>query len=272
MKYLKLASGYDMPMVGLGTWTLAGQECTDVVQAALAMGYRHIDTAEGYHNQVDIGKALRAAGIPREELFITSKVAPEHLRYEAGLHACEGTLRDLGTPYVDLYLVHWPNREVPLAETFRALNYLQAEGLVRDIGVSNFTIPLVDQALAASENPIAMNQVEYHPYLNQEALREHCQACGVQLTAYSPFGRGKLFSEPVIMSIAERTGRTPGQVIVQWLMHKGIVAIPRSHAVEHVRANFDVFGWELPAEDFAAIDGIETWQRLVHGPWIDFED
>ena len=271
MKYAKLASGHRMPMVGLGTWTLRDEECTTVVRTALEMGYRHIDTAEGYENQVAVGRAVQESGLPREELFITSKVAPEHLRYDDVLRACEGTLHDLGTDYVDLYLIHWPNQGVPMKETFRALNQLQERGLVRDIGVSNFTVRLVDEAVATTANPISINQVEYHPFLNQEALRAHCGELDVRLTAYSPFARGRIFGDPVLTGIAQRTGHTAGQIVVQWLLSKGIVAIPRSRALEHVRANFDVFGWELSVDDLAAIDAVQPQERLVFGSWIDFD-
>jgi diketogulonate reductase-like aldo/keto reductase len=196
-------------MIGLGTWEVTGDTAVAAVRTALKLGYRHIDTAEGYRNHRDIARGLAAAGIARDDLFITSKVFRTHLHYDDLLKAAEEALRDLDIPYLDLYLVHWPNPEVPMAETFRALSRLQAEGLVRDIGVSNFSAAQIDEALAASANPISINQVEYHPYLNQEALRAHCEARGVRLTAYRPLGRGNLLADPTNVRIAARIGRTP---------------------------------------------------------------
>jgi diketogulonate reductase-like aldo/keto reductase len=271
MKYVTLSSGREMPMIGLGTWEVTGDTAVAAVRTALKLGYRHIDTAEGYRNHRDIARGLAAAGIARDDLFITSKVFRTHLHYDDLLKAAEEALRDLDIPYLDLYLVHWPNPEVPMAETFRALSRLQAEGLVRDIGVSNFSAAQIDEALAASANPISINQVEYHPYLNQEALRAHCEARGVRLTAYSPLGRGNLLEDPTIVRIAERIGRTPAQVALRWLVDKGIVAIPRARSAGHLQANLDLFGWELPAEDRAAIDAIGRHERYVSPPWARWD-
>lgn len=271
MHTVTLPNGTEMPMIGLGTWTLRGAEGERAVEKALDLGYRHIDTAEGYNNQPAIGRALAASPVPREELFITSKVSRENLRYDDVLAACDETLAELGTDYLDLYLIHWPNRHIPMRETFRALTELHQQGKVREIGVSNFTIAHVREARDVSETAIAVNQVEYHPYLNQTELLEYCQQQGVALEAYSPLARGEVFQDPQLKDLAEKQGRSVSQIVLKWMFDKGIVLIPRSTSRRHLQANLDLFDWELDPAVREGIEGIEKERRLIDPPTSEFD-
>jgi len=256
MEFATLRSGAQMPLVGLGTWTLRGQEATDAVQAALEMGYRHIDTAEVYGNQRAISDGIRAAGIPREELFIVSKVAREHLRYEEVLVAARQTLADLRTDYVDLYLIHWPSPSVPLRETLVALSELQRKGSIHAIGVSNFTPQHLQEALETGVATIENDQVPYHPHANQEPLRQLCQEQGIVVTAYSPLGRGDIIRNVDVQELAVARGRTPAQLVLRWLLDKGVAVIPRSRTARHLSENLDLFGWELDEEARRVLDAM----------------
>ena len=256
MEFATLKSGAPMPLVGLGTWTLRGQEATDAVEAALGVGYRHIDTAEVYGNQRAISDGIRAAGVSREELFIVSKVAREHLRYEEVLAAARQTLADLRTDYLDLYLIHWPNPSVPIRETLVALSELQRKGSIRAIGVSNFTPQHLKEALETGVATIENDQVPYHPHANQEPLRQLCEEQGIVVTAYSPLGRGDIVRNVHVQDLAEASGRTPAQLVLRWLVEKGVVVIPRSRSVRHLRENLDLFGWELDDEARRELDAM----------------
>lgn len=257
MPSTKLPSGAEMPLVGLGTWTLRGEEAADVVAMAVDLGYRHIDTALAYGNHRAIATGLRRTGVPREELYIVSKVPRENLRYEELLAAAEKSLDELDTSYLDLFLLHWPNPDVPIRETLAALGELRRKGLARDTGVSNFGIELMQEALAVSPESIANNQVLYHPQRKQEALRHFCQEQGIVVTAYSPLGRGEFASERSLVRLAETRGRTPSQLVLKWLVDKGVVVIPRSRSRAHLAENLDLFGWELDEDARRALDGME---------------
>lgn len=268
---LRLPSGNLIPTVGLGTWRLWGDEGLAAMRAALAMGYRHLDTAEAYGNHELVGQAIR--DYDREEVFITSKVPPERLEYEEVLASCDQALREIGTDYLDLLLLHWPNPQIPMHPTFEALGELVEAGKVRDIGVSNFQPPRLSRALSISPVPIANNQVELHPLLYQRELLELCRSHGVTVTAYAPLARGKVFTEPVIVEIARRYGRTPGQISLRWLLQKGCIVIPRSVNEAHLRENLDLFGWELSPDDEARIDALDRHERLVRNDtYGEFED
>lgn len=257
MHSTQLPSGAGMPLVGLGTWTLRGEEATDIVATALELGYRHIDTALAYGNHRAIAAGLRRAGVPREELFIVSKVPRENLRYEELLAAAHKSLDELDTAYLDLFLIHWPNPDVPLRETLAALGELRHKGLVRDIGVSNFAIDLMQKALAESPVSIANNQVLYHPQRKQEALRRYCEERGVTVTAYSPLGQGEFATERSLIRLAETRGRTPAQLVLKWLVDKGVVVIPRSRSRAHLAENLDLFGWEMDDDARRVLEGLE---------------
>jgi diketogulonate reductase-like aldo/keto reductase len=245
MQFAKLNSGADMPMVGIGTWTLKGDKCRESVRKALDIGYKHIDTAEAYDNQKQVALGIKDSGVDRDDIFITSKVWKSNLRYSDTLSACDNTLGELQTDYLDLYLIHWPNEDIPMKETFEALTKLKDDGKIKDIGVSNFTISHLKTAKSVSQSPISADQVKYHPYENPNDLLEYCKDNDIVITAYSPFGRGDLFTDERLTKIADSHDKSLAQIIIRWLIQKGIVVIPRSSSEEHLKANLDVFDWEL---------------------------
>jgi len=257
MKTVRLVSGHEMPVLGLGTWALRGEQCKVAVKKAIELGYTHIDTAWMYGNQKEIAEALREVGVARTELFITSKIWRTHLKYNAVLEQCEECLEQLQTDYLDLLLIHWPNETVPLEETLAAFNKIYDEGKTKSIGVSNFNIGLVDQAREFSRAPISVNQVEYHVHQNREALRQHCQKHQIVLTAYSPLAKGAILREPILKPIAEKHGKTIPQIALRWLLQKGLIVIPKASSESHLRTNFDVFNWELTQDEMQQINNIK---------------
>ncbi len=254
MQVFKLTSGYDMPALGLGTWQLRGEICTSAVRTALDLGYAHLDTAEAYRNHEAIRAALK--GYDRDRIFITSKIPPSELRHDDVLAMGNRALKELGVEYLDLLLIHWPNEEIPIAETLGAMALLVKQGKVRSIGVSNFMVPHLEEALAVTEVPITVDQVKFHPYHNQRALLEYCKAHDIVVTSYSSFGNGSLIGDQALKRIADKVGKSMPQVVLRWLLMKGVVVIPKSANPAHIKANMDVFDWELDAEDFAAIDAL----------------
>ena len=251
-----------MPVLGLGTWRLSAQQCTDVVRLALQLGYTHIDTAEIYGNQKEIGAAIN--GFDRKELFLVSKAWSNHLRFGDLLKACDSTLQELGTDYLDLYLIHWPNKKVPVQETLRAMQQLKRDGRIRAIGVSNFSILDLHEAEQAGV-VIATNQIEMHPLLQQKELLAYCSSKQIAVTAYSPIARGAVFKNETIQKIAERRSKTAAQVSLRWLLQKGAIVIPKASSREHLQQNLDVFGWQLGKEEVALVDAIKK-QKTVLNP------
>jgi 2,5-diketo-D-gluconate reductase B len=260
-KTFELLSGYPMPVLGLGTWQLVGSACERIVRQAVELGYRHIDTAELYGNEREIGRAIK--GVERASLFITSKVSSANLRPNAVVMACKGSLQRLGTPYLDLYLVHWPNDEIPLGQTIEGMQYLVEEGLVRSIGVSNFDVRRVQEAMAVSETPLCNDQVEYHPYRPRRELPEFCRAHRIALTAYCPLAKGRVVHDPTLTEIGRKYGKSAAQVSLRWLLQKGAIVIPKAGSVEHLRANLEMDGWELSAEDVREIEEIGVEAKIV---------
>jgi len=258
---IKLSSGDEIPALGLGTWELVGDTCTEAVRIALDLGYTHIDTAYWYGNHAQIAPALK--GAERSKLWITTKVPPFQLQREQVLQVCDESLRDLGVEYVDLLLIHWPNHKVPMAETFGAFKELHEAGKVRNVGVSNFSINHVRKALEVSPLPIVTNQVEFHPLLNQRELLEYCHSRGVIITAYSPLGRGELLRDARITKIADKYGKTPAQVLLRWALQKGMIVIPKASSEPHLRDNLGALGWELDEEDMAAIEAMNENKRII---------
>ena len=251
------ANGARIPAVGLGTWQLTGETARRAVEAALATGYRHIDTAQAYGNEREVGQAIRASAIPRDEIFLTTKVWWDRFRAGDLQRSAEESLRRLAVDAVDLLLLHWPNPEVPLEETLQALCEVKRRGMARHIGVSNFPVALIEQAVRISPEKLVTNQVEYHPFLDQSPVLAACRTHGMALTAYSPLARGEVFRSEVLKAIAQERGKTPSQIVIRWLIQQeGVVAIPRSSSPEHVRANFDVFDFELGAEEMQRIAGL----------------
>lgn len=269
MKELELSDGNRIPVLGLGTWELLGDECKEAIRMALNLGYRHIDTAEIYGNQKEIGIAIKK--FDRKKIFITSKVWRENLHYDNVIKSCNETLKDLQTDYLDLYLIHWPNRNIPLKETFKALEKLVDEGKIKSIGVSNFTINHLKDALKVAKLPIIVNQIEFHPYLYQRDLLEFCNKNKIVITAYSPLGRGRLLSDKTILKIANKHEKTPAQICLRWELEKGIVVIPKASSEKHLKENMDIFDWKLDKEDINEIDSIGVQKRFVNPNFSEFD-
>lgn len=254
--------GLAMPALGFGTWELQGRECRSAVAAALAEGYRHLDTAAMYDNEEEVGRALAEASASRHEVFVTTKVWWDHLEPDALRRSTHDSLRKLRTDHVDLLLVHWPNPDVPLGDTLSAMETLRREGKVRRIGVSNFPRDLLRQA--ADLAGVACDQVEYHPFLSQEELLEEVRKRGMVLTAYSPLAHGRAIRDDTLREIGDRHGVGPAQVALRWLLdQESVAAIPRSSDRDHIRANLRVTGFSLTGEERERIDGLARGERVV---------
>ncbi len=251
------ANGAILPALGFGTWELRGDDAYRMVRSALEIGYRHIDTAQMYGNETEVGRALADSGIAREEIFLTTKIWPDRFASGDLQRAAAESLVRLQVEAVDLLLLHWPNPRVPLAETMAALAEVKRSGRAGHIGVSNFPTRLLDQALALCREPLAVNQVEYHPYLSQHAVLEKVRAHGMGLTAYCPLARGTVFRDAVLQGIAADHDRSAGQVALRWLLQQeGVCAIPRTRSAEHAASNFAVFDFELSSAEMAAVHAL----------------
>jgi methylglyoxal/glyoxal reductase len=265
-KIIKLSNGLEMPILGLGTFRAQGRECERAVDFALNNGYDHIDTAQGYENEKQVGKGWKASGRARDEIFITTKINNSNQGYEKSKQTFEESLKDLQTDYVDLLLIHWPNisdfdRTV---DTWRALVDLQEQGLCRSIGVSNFDIPLTEQLLNEIDVMPAVNQVEFHTFLYQQELLTYAREKGIQIEAYSPIAKARLFDHQDLQRIAEKYSKTPAQVMLAWLLNHDLVAIPKSVNEDRILENADIF-FELENEDMAILNNLQPQTRLVKG-------
>jgi methylglyoxal/glyoxal reductase len=261
-----LHNGVKMPWFGLGVFKVQeGSEVIESVKAAIKHGYISIDTAAIYQNEEGVGQAIRESGIPREELFITSKVWNSDQGYESTLQAYETSLKKLGLEYLDLYLIHWPGK-TKYKETWKALEQLYKDGRVRAIGVSNFHIHHLKDLLEGAEIKPMVNQVEYHPHLTQKELHEFCKQEGIQLEAWSPLKRGELLSDPTINEIAQKYKKTPAQVMLRWDLQNGVVTIPKSIKEHRIIENADVFDFELTPQDMEKIDSLNKNDRIGSDP------
>ena len=262
------ANGAEIPAIGFGTWTLRGSAGAKAVAEAVGIGYRHIDTAAGYGNETEVGEGIRASGMPRSEIFLTTKVQPENLADGVFQKTVEGSLKRLRMDQVDLVLIHWPSQHLAVADTIRPLNDVKRRGLTRHIGVSNFTLPLLAEAWAATSEPLVTNQCEYHPYLNQDRVLAACRAKGMSFTAYAPLGRKRVFDEPAIAAAAARHGKTQAQIVLRWeIQQPGVLAIPKSASPDRMRENLSVFDFSLSEAEMAAISAIS---RRHHQRICDF--
>lgn len=257
-----------IPALGFGTWQLEGRDAHRMVYAALEIGYRHVDTAYIYKNEREVGAAIRDSNLPRDQVWLTTKIWVEFFKIDDLKRAAHGSVERLGVGPVDLLLLHWPKPHPPLEETIRALNAVKAEGLTRSIGLSNFPSPQWREAQALSAARLVTNQVEYHPFLSQKTLRATAAELGSSLTAWSPLAQGKVAEDPTLLAIAKAHGRTPGQVTLRWLIQQGVVAIPRTAKESRARENFDVFGFELSPEEMARVTALGTPKGRL-GDWID---
>lgn len=251
------ANGAEIPRIGLGTWPMKGEECTNAVAAALAAGYRHIDTAAMYGNEAEVGAGLKAGGVPRNEIFVTTKVWRDNIGEGALQRSAEESLAKLGLEQVDLLLIHWPNDAIPLAQSIAALNDAKRRGLTRHIGISNFPTALIEEAMRLTKEPIVCNQVEYHPHLDQAKVLAACRKHGLALVSYCPLGRGDVggvMAEPIVKEIAAAHSRTPAQIVLRWHMEQpGVVAVPKSATPARIAQNLDVFSFKLDPDQMAAL-------------------
>jgi len=260
-----LRNGVKMPWLGLGVWQVKdGEEAVSAVKAAIAAGYRSIDTAAAYRNEDGVGQAIRESGIDRQQLFVTTKVWNADQGYESTLAAFEASRGKLGLDYLDLYLIHWPGQD-KYKDTWRALEKLYADGLVRAIGVSNFHPHHLEELMKDCKVVPMVNQVEFHPLLQQRELRAYCAQHNIQLEAWSPLMQGKL-DLPVLQELAAKYGKSPAQIVVRWDLQHGVVTIPKSIREARIRENSDVFDFELSAEDMARIDGLDANHRFGPDP------
>ncbi|MBN6189399.1 aldo/keto reductase [Aneurinibacillus sp. BA2021] len=261
-----LHNGVRMPWLGLGVYkTQEGTEVETAVQAAIDVGYRSIDTAALYYNEAGVGRAVQACGVPREELFITTKVWNTNQGYESTLAAFEESRKKMGLSYLDLYLIHWPVKE-KYKDTWRALEKLYEEGAVRAIGVCNFHVHHLEDLLADARIVPMVNQVEFHPRLTQKELLRFCRDKGIQLEAWSPLMRGRLLDDPVLTEIGEKYNKTTAQVIVRWDLQHEVVTIPKSVHPDRISANADVFDFELTSEEMERIDALNRNERSGQDP------
>ncbi|MEW9051273.1 MAG: aldo/keto reductase [Neobacillus sp.] len=261
-----LHNGVKMPWFGLGVFKVKeGEEVVSSVKAALQNGYISIDTAAVYKNEEGVGQGIKEAGIPREELFITTKVWNADQGYESTLQAFETSLNKLGLDYLDLYLIHWPGKDKYL-DTWKALEKLYKDGRVRAIGVSNFKVHHLESLISQAEIKPMVNQVEYHPHLTQEELLEYCKQEGIQLEAWSPLKQGELLTDPIINSLAEKYNKTAAQIILRWDLQNGVVTIPKSVKESRIIANASIFDFELTVEDMEKISALNKNERVGPDP------
>lgn len=258
-------AGDAMPVLGFGTSPLNGAMTTATVLAALKAGYRHIDTGRKYGTEDAVGEAIQASGIPRDEIFLVTKVSHENLRPDDFARSVEQSLTALKVDYLDLLMIHWPNPEIPPSVAVPSLAKAKQQGLARHIGVANFNITLLDEAMQIAPD-IAVLQAEYHPYLDQSKLLAAARRHKLVFVAYCPLARGRMFSDPVLMEIANARGRSIAQVALRWLLQQNVMAIPSSSKPERIADNFNVFDFELSADEMARISALKSAGMRIANP------
>ncbi len=251
---MELKTGAEMPKLGLGTWQLTGDTCVKAVDLALQMGYTHIDTADVYGNHREVAAGM--ADHDREGIWITSKVNKGDLQYDDVLATCEKNLKELEVDFIDLYLIHWPDPSVPMEETFRALKKLRDDGMVKEIGVSNFMVEHLTEALEVAEVPIVNNQIKFHPAHQPWDVVELCRENDISVTAYSPLGHGELLDNAKLKQIAGDLDRSVPQVCIRWLLQQEMIVIPKASSEDHLRGNLDVFDFHISPEQDEEIRGM----------------
>ena len=256
---IRTAGQANIPVLGLGTWQSTGQDCVDVVSQALKMGYEHIDTAQAYGNEKEVGQGIKQSGVSRDKFFLTTKIFPDDMKFEPEklIAAAKRSLADLDTNYVDLLLLHWPDDRVPLSETIPALCELQKQGLTRHIGVSNFNIANIIEAEKYADVPIVVNQVEFHPLIKQKTLQTFLNNHHILLEAYSPLARGDVFDNEIIKEIADKHNVTPAQISLAWILaDKHRIAIPKTANPDHLQGNLDAINVQLSADEIEKISSL----------------
>jgi diketogulonate reductase-like aldo/keto reductase len=270
-----IVGGAAIPKIGCGTWELRGDLCARIVSDALRIGFRHVDTAQGYENETAVGEGIRDSGIPRKQIFITTKVRPQVTAEGQLQKSVEESLRRLGTDNIDLLLVHWPNPHVSVAETMGAMSEVKRRGWTRHLGVSNFTIAKLNEAVRVSPEALVAAQIEYHPYLDQTRLLGEIRRHKLAITAYCPVALGKVARDPALVEIGKRYGKSAIQVTLRWLIQQGDVsAIPRTSRSEHLRENLAVFDFALRDEDVSRISRMTVpGSRIINEPqWVPHWD
>ncbi len=262
------ANGASIPVLGLGTWQVTGRVCVRIVEQALRLGYRHIDTAQTYDNEREVGEGLRASGVKRQEVFVTTKIAPGNFSPRLLERSVKESLMRLRLSDVDLLLLHWPNPEIPLSETMAALCKVKKVGFARHIGVSNFTVALLEAAVALSSEPLVTNQIECHPHLDQSKVIDACRRHGLCVTAYSPIARGRMATDETLAEIGRAYGKTAAQVSLRHLVQEGHVVLPRTARVERLSENLDIFDFALSEHDMARVRTLARPDgRVVNTPF-----
>lgn len=261
----KTIQGVKVPEIGIGTYRLYGRECTQSVTEALEIGYRHIDTAQMYKNEKEVGDAIYSSTVDREDVFLSTKVWHTNLEHDDVLQSVEDSLRQLRTPYVDLLLIHWPNDQFSIQQTFEAMLTLRDQGKALNVGVCNFPMGLIQEVVEEHRIPILTNQIEYHPFLAQFDMLEYSYDHDFLLTAYAPLARGKVMENEELIRIAEEYRKSPAQISLRWLIEQeNVVAIPKASSREHLEENIDIFDFELSDEHFQQIDELDKTTRLVN--------
>jgi diketogulonate reductase-like aldo/keto reductase len=259
--------GFKVPVVGLGTWALRGRECARLTEQAIRLGYRHVDTAQMYDNEREVGEGVRVSGL-RSEVMVTTKVQPSLLAPHDLERSVKESLARLRLDVIDLLLIHWPNPRVPLAETLGAMAKMKREGYTRQIGVSNFTVALLEEATKASSEPLVCNQVECHPFLNQDKVIAACRNHKMAVVAYSPIARGNAAGDKLLEKIGKAHGKSAAQVCLRWLVQQGVVVIPRTSRSERLEENFALFDFELSDAEMREIAGLaRRGGRIVDWTW-----
>ena len=250
------ANGARIPLIGLGTWDLRGKACVRMVEEALRLGYRHIDTAAMYGNEEEVGEGLRASGVERDDVFITTKVWSSNLRARDFERSANDSLKNLDLPNVDLLLIHWPNSSVPLKETIGALCKMKRDGVARHVGVSNFNPALIGEAVKLAAEPLVTNQIELHPYNDQAATIAASRKAGLSITAYTPIARGRVKGDALLSRIGKAHGKTAAQVCLRYLVQQGIIVIPKTSRAERLKENAAIFDFTLTPAEMKDIAGL----------------
>ena len=259
--------GFQIPIIGLGTWTLQGRDCARLVEQAIRIGYRHIDTAQMYGNERAVGEGVRASG-QRSEVMVTTKIQPQQLAPHELERSVKESLAQLRLDVIDLLLIHWPNPRVPLSETLGAMAKMKREGYTRAIGVSNFTVALLDEANKVTSEPLVCNQVECHPYLDQDKVLAACRRLGMAMVAYSPIARGQAKADELLARVGHAHGKTAAQVCLRWLTQQGIVVIPRTAKIERLEENLNILDFDLSDAEMKEIAGLARRDgRIVDWTW-----
>lgn len=258
--------GEEVPVLGMGTYRLNGVECTEAVKHALSIGYRHVDTAQGYENEVEVGRGIRESGVPRDEIFLTTKIWIGGATKQDVIRKSQECLSRLNTDYIDLLLIHWPTHDMDLPAALDGMLEVQESGRVRHLGVSNFTPELLHEAMEYA--PIFCNQIEYHPYLAQDELIELARKYDLMLTAYSPVAKGRVLKDPTLREIGERYGKSTAQVAIRWLVQQEkVCAIPKASSPEHRVSNLEIFDFALSDDEMEQISSLARNERTVDPEW-----